>query len=210
MKADYSKAIVIPAYEGNYGYRGSYNQPKAIVLHTPEEPADDWESTPNWFANPNAHASTHYYLDNDGDVIQMVPEVQGAYAQGVRSRQRIWKGAAGKSPPWAEDTNLNLWAISIEMEGYAATIHRTMPRGGVQWLSLLTWIQYVTSKYDIPIDRDHIVGHDEVASHKRDPGILFDWDALMEDLNSVSNLLTVLKRTRDELDVAIELLERGS
>ncbi|KKL97569.1 hypothetical protein LCGC14_1833170 [marine sediment metagenome] len=207
---DYPKATVIPAYTGNYGYQGMWNQPKAIVLHTPEEPADNWESTPYWFQNPNAHVSTHYYLDNDGDVIQMVPEVQGAYAQGVRSHQRMWKGIANQLPPWAEDSNLNLWAISIEMEGYAATIHRTMPRGGVQWLSLLAWIQYVTSKYDIPIDRDHIVGHDEIASHKRDPGITFNWEGLIEDLNSRNNLLSTLQKARDELDIAIELVERGA
>ncbi len=212
---EYPGAEVIAAYPGNYGYAGRQTDPRAIVLHTPEEPADDWESTPRWFQNPAAHASTHYYLDNDGDVIQMVPESEGAYAQGVKISQRRWKGGAGQLPPWAADTNLNLWAISIEMEGMAATIHKTMPRHGVQWDALLSWILYVARKYDIPLDRDHIVGHDEVASHKRDPGPLFDWAGLMADLRPSepepepdrSNVIAALRSARESIDVALEQLE---
>ena len=30
-------------------------------------------------------------------------------------------------------------------------------------------------RYDIPMDRDHIIGHQEYAIKKRDPGELFDW-----------------------------------
>ncbi len=183
---DYEGAEVIPAmYFNRYGDKK--NHPKAIVLHTPEEPADDWESTPRWFQNPLSRASTHYYLDNDSDVVQMVAEIEGAWAQGVTEARRMWKGEAGQLPPWAQDGNLNLHAISIEMEGYAATIHETMPRGGVQWKSLIKWLKYVTNKYDIPLDRDHIVGHYEVASHKRDPGPDFDWMGLMEDLRGESD-----------------------
>lgn len=229
FEAEYPGAQVIPAYAGNYGYGTRTNTPKAIVLHTPEEPADDWESTPNWFKNPSARVSTHYYLDNDGDVIQMVPESQGAYAQGVRISQRTWKGAAGQLPPWAETSNLNLWAISIEMEGMAVSIYETMPRHSVQWEALLLWIKYVVTKYNIPLDRDHIVGHDEIASHKRDPGKLFDWDALMEDLNSAveqpepepeeeeeqqpeeefdrSSVIAGLRSARDSIDAVLRLVE---
>ncbi len=212
---EYPGAEVIAAYAGNYGYQGRTTAPRAIVLHTPEEPADDWESTPRWFQNPDAHASTHYYLDNDGDVIQMVPESEGAYAQGVRESQRTWKGAAGQLPPWSGDANLNLWAISIEMEGMAASIHETMPRHGVQWDALLSWVNYIAAKYRIPIDRDHIVGHDEIASHKRDPGSLFDWDGLMEDLRAEppepppdrSSVIAALHSARESIDAALGLLE---
>ncbi len=214
---EYPGAEVIPAYRGNYGYGAVRNTPRAIVLHTPEEPADDWESTPRWFQNPDAHASTHYYLDNDGDVIQMVPEAEGAYAQGVRTSQRTWKGSAGELPPWTGGQgNLNLFAVSIEMEGMAATIHETMPRHGVQWDALLSWIHYVAAKYRIPLDRDHIVGHDEVASHKRDPGGRFDWAGLMADLSPAaepaddpdrSSVIAALRSARDSIDAALTLVE---
>ncbi len=210
---DYPGAQVIPAHVNNYGHGGRATEIRAIVLHTPEERADDNEVTPRWFARPEAGVSTHYYLDNDGDVVQMVPEDRPAYAQGVRTHQRTWKGADGELPPWAADPDLNIWALSIEMEGFAASIHETMPRGGVQWRSLLAWIRYATAKYDIPIDREHIVGHDEVANHKRDPGPLFDWGGLMEDLaaeddgTAVDSVLAALDQADEAIHLAIRLIE---
>lgn len=180
--ADYPGAIVYPAHPNNYGGYGRGNTPKAIVLHTPEEPADDYESTPVWFANPAAQASTHYYGDNDGDMYQMVPDADCPWANGNKGGvNRTWKGVKDAWPPWAEvGVSLNCQTISIELEGKAATIGQTWTDS--QHAALVKWIKHVAEKYGIPLDRDHIIGHFEVATDRTDPGSTFPWERLMADL----------------------------
>lgn len=169
-----------------YGYTTNgvalVNVPKAIVLHTPEEPADDYESTPHYFATPGVAAGTHYYLDNDGDVYQMLEESECPYANGNRGGvNRTWKGAVDQWPPWAtQGVTLNGQTLSIEMEGYAASIGKTWT--DAMHNSLVAWIKNRAAHYGIPLDRDHIIGHFEVATDRVDPGSTFPWDRLMKDL----------------------------
>lgn len=179
---DYPGAFVYPAHPTNYWtpetrpleYNGQPNQPRAIVLHTPEEDADDWESTPLYFAGANRRASTTWYVDNDGDVIQCVSAAWMAIANGLRGKP---------FPTWADPSaSLNWQTESIEIEGRAGSIQRTLVRGGVQWRSLLDLIRHRCRANGIPIDRDHIVGHYQLSNERTDPGTAFPWDALMEDL----------------------------
>lgn len=182
---EYPGATVIPAHPDNYGGYNRSNWPRAIVLHTPEEPADDIEVTPAWFQRPEAHASTHYYLDNDGDIIQMVQEAECAWANGNKGGaggNRTWKGQRDQWPPWAEvGVSLNCQTVSIEIEGYAASIQSTLT--STQYAALLAWIRFEASRWGIPLDRDHIIGHFEVATDRTDPGAGFPWTRLMDDLS---------------------------
>src|SRR3990167_8757003 len=95
--ADYPGAIVYPAHASNYytpaGHGGVPNRPRALFLHTPEEPSDGHEYTPIFFADPNRQASTHYYADSDGDWYQLVPEVCAAIANGLKGK---------RLPAWAD------------------------------------------------------------------------------------------------------------
>ncbi len=172
------QVIVKEAHESNYGGYGRINEPRALVIHTPEEDAGDNEITPRWFQNPDANASTTVYTDDDGDLFQIVPEIECAWANGVKESQRIWKGVVGASPPWRiPGVSYNCVTLSNEVEGRAHSI----PAKGhseKQWTTLVNWCNYATKKYGIPVDRDHIVGHYEIASHKTDPGGL-DLDALV-------------------------------
>lgn len=177
--ANYPGAIVFPAHWTNYFTPGSGfgpMRPRGFVLHTPEEPADDVESTPAYFAGANRQASTHYYIDNDGDVYQCVSEDWFAFANGVRNKPY---------PAWADPSHsLNWQTLSVEIEGFAATIQDTMPVGGPQWLSLLALLRHRCAHYAIPLDREHVIGHYQVADNRSDPGALFPWDALIRDLNA--------------------------
>ena len=174
--ADYPGSIVYPAHPSNYylpeNHGGVPNRPRALFLHTPEEPADDYESTPVYFSQPNRQASTHYYADSDGDWYQLVPERCMAIANGL----------IGKPLPlWAEpDTSLNWQSLSVEIEGYAATIHQTCVRGGPQWNAIVRWVEDRTRIHNIPLDREHVMGHKEVANNRSDPGQL-DINAIVAD-----------------------------
>ena len=164
-------AILVPAHSTNI-ITSRRNVPKVNVYHTPEEPADDIEVTPGYFQRPNLGASTHYYDDSDGDLYQMVDEDDGALANGVLGR------------PYPADTDpsysLNYQSRSIEMEGYAATIHLTCWRGSPQWLTAVRFCLAGHLMHGIPIDRAHNIGHYEVSVERSDPGLL-DLDAIVED-----------------------------
>jgi N-acetyl-anhydromuramyl-L-alanine amidase AmpD len=170
VNADYPGAIVVPAHPTNI--LRAVNRPKVLVLHTPEEPADNIEVTPYYFQRPNLGASTHYYADDDGDLYQMVPERSGAIANGVLGFPYPEGTDAGRS--------LNYQSLSIEIEGYAASIGQTMPRGGPQWRTVVAWVANRAAKYRIPIRRSRIIGHYEVANNRTDPGTL-DIDAIVAD-----------------------------
>lgn len=201
--ADYQGAIVYPAHPSNYylpqNHNNIPNRPRAWVLHTPEEPSDDNETTPAFFAGPNRQASTHYYLDSDGDVFQLVPESCGAIANGLRGRP---------PPSWADlSTSLNWQTLSVEIEGFASSIHETMPIEGVQYMALLRLIRDRAARWNIPLDREHIIGHYQVASDRTDPGLRFPWDDLMLDLTRDPSAPEVPERKRHMKDWAIVGLE---
>src|SRR3990167_7108839 len=142
--ADYPGAIVVPA--ANFGYGNLKNNPKAFCLHTPEEPADDHMTTPYYFATTDRLASTHYFVSWHGFVVQCVPEAEGAYANAVIGRPY---------PAWADPgRNLNLQALSVEIEGYAATIGQTL--SPAQRKALVDLIRHRCAAWAIPMDRAHI------------------------------------------------------
>jgi len=159
MNADYPGAIVVEA--ANYGYF-SGNRPLAWCLHTPEEPADDDPQTPYYFHNTNRDASTTYFVSYWGFVFQCVPESEGAYANAVEGKPY---------PDWADSTrNLNLQTLSVEIEGFAASIHQTMPRGSPQWKALVELMAHRCKALNIPPERTF--GHYEVSIYRSDPGQL--------------------------------------
>lgn len=190
---DYPGAIDYPAHPTNFylpeNHGGVPNKPKGWVLHTPEEPADNYESTPVYFSQPNRQASTHYYLDNDGDVYQMVPERCAAIANGVIGKPY---------PSWANpNISLNWQSLNVEIEGYGHSIHLTMLRGGPQWQGLLNLIRHRAAAYGIPLDREHVIGHYQVANNRVDPGAQFPWGALIEDLQEDDDMVTRHNQTAD-------------
>jgi N-acetyl-anhydromuramyl-L-alanine amidase AmpD len=147
------------------------------VLHTPEERADNIEVTPTWFQqyHPNQRGSTHYYLDNDGDVYQCVPESHGAIANGFNP------GPADLTYPfWAGPFSLNWQTVSVEIEGYAHNIGSTIT--DAQFNSLVRLIKHRAAHWKIPLTRDYIIGHYQVAYDRTDPGLSFPWPRLMDAL----------------------------
>lgn len=48
--------------------------------------------------------------------------------------------------------------------------------------SLVNLVSEIASRYNIPIDRNHIIGHYQVNTYKTDPGPEFPWNQFMQDL----------------------------
>ena len=176
----YSGALVVQAHETNYyGPDSGRPQcvPRAIVLHTPEEPADDYESTPVYFAQPSRQASTRWYLDNDGDLYNLVPEPWGAIANGLEGKP---------APVYFAPFSLNLQTDNIEIEGYAHSLHQTMTQQ--QWASLVDWCVWCCLRWNIRPDRQHILAHYDLSIQRSDPGPwLLDKSPLVREVEARVN-----------------------
>ena len=128
--------------------------------------------------------SVHYIIDREGTVRCYVPEDRVA-----------WHAGKGE---WANDekyTNkMNHYAIGIEIaaigsqkdmeiylteEEYAALDDRFKGFSDAQYDALKLLVEDICARYDIPADRDHVIGHQDYSPSKNDPGELFDWSRIL-------------------------------
>lgn len=150
-----------------------------IVLHTIEGSASNGI---NWFRNPDANVSSHFVVDEDGTITQMVDLADVAWTQG--------------------NSQYNDTGISIEMSGYANSTDFTEAKYDAV-AQLCAWL---CETYDIPAQhptddiapcsaddgQGGLIGHDQVPSQydcdqvtggKVDPGSTWDWNYLLQKMD---------------------------
>ncbi|MEK9198548.1 N-acetylmuramoyl-L-alanine amidase [Ureibacillus sp. FSL E2-3493] len=154
-----------------------------IIIHDIEGSS---ESAINHF-QAQSYVSAHYVLDSD----------DGTITQMVRPKDVAWH---------AGNWYFNAHSIGFEHEGFAVE--------GADWYSEQMYrssaklVKYLAETYNIPLDRQHIIGHDEVpgltparqAAMHWDPGAYWDWshffNLLGEPINPSdgdhnSNMITI-------------------
>lgn len=132
----------------------------------------------NWLQNPDSGVSSNYLVNRAGEIYQLVKDENSAWANGEvdKSTWTLYDG-----------TNPNRYTLSIEHEGFDGTLTEE------QYQATL-WLQtQLMVKWNIPIDRDHIIGHYQIDSVNRAdcPGPNFPWDRLMADLKGGAALDSV-------------------
>ena len=142
----------IPAARGNYDV-GRTQAITTIVIH---ETGGSYTSAIHWFQNPASLTSAHYLVKAwDGGIIQFVAESDTAYH------------ARAANP----------WTIGIE--------HEYNPRQAIwhtdaQYRSSALLVCAIAQRYGIPVDRKHIVGHNELpGTDHSDPGPTWNWNYYM-------------------------------
>lgn len=134
-----------------------------IVIHDTEAA---YASVLNTFQNPATLAGANYVIRaSDGKVTQMVED-----------KNIVWH---------AGNMGVNQHSIGIEHEGYA--IKKGSWYSEPEYNSSATLVKFLAAKYHIPLDREHIFGHDEVpapldsysAAMHWDPGPYWDWNHYM-------------------------------
>jgi N-acetyl-anhydromuramyl-L-alanine amidase AmpD len=139
-----------------------------IVVHDTEE---SYEDTLKGFQNPADYVSAHYVVrGSDGTVTQMVPT----------------KDVAWQAGNWY----INAHSVGIEQEGYAVQ--------GATWYTerlyktTATLVRYLAARYHVKLDRQHILGHENVPATTAagipamhwDPGPFWNWGHFMNLLGS--------------------------
>ncbi|MEK6901359.1 MAG: peptidoglycan recognition family protein, partial [Nanoarchaeota archaeon] len=105
--------------------------------------------------------SSHYHIDCDGAVVQIIPDTLAA----------SHAGCSGTDQDCYIPT-VNLYSIGVDLRDCSAEKNVYATREQYERLSRL--LTELAVKYNIPRDDDHIIGHFEVGKHG-DPQKSFDW-----------------------------------
>lgn len=160
-----------------------------IVLHFTSNALEDPESPYSYEDMREVFIeyglSAHYLIDREGQIYNLVPENRVAFHAG--------KGELAAYPDYKD--RLNDYSIGIELmaigtreemkqmlpdETYDRIQDKDIGYTEEQYESLRLLLDNIYVRYpSIPMDRDHIIGHDEYApERKSDPGSLFDWSEI--------------------------------
>ena len=157
---------------GNYGNHDKANRPETgkidyIVIHDTE---GGWQGTLDSVQDKTYLSWQYTMRSSDG---------------------KTWQHVAAKDVAWqAGNWYVNMHSIGIEHEGFAAQ--------GATWYTEALYrnsarlVRYLAEKNDIPLDRAHIIGHDQVpgtipslvADMHWDPGPYWDWEHYFEMLGA--------------------------
>ncbi len=143
---------------GRRGY-----SPEAIVIHIME---GTLTGTDAWFQDPNSKVSAHYGVGQNGEVHQYVDDSDTAWHAG-RRYLATWDLIKSANP--------NCYTIGIEHEGRDGD-----PWAGPMYNASARLIHSISLRWNIPLDRLHIIGHREIYTKKTCPGSVVDIDRLIE------------------------------
>lgn len=163
----------------NKSSRGNY-KPSLIVWHIAE---GSYNGTISWEKNPASQTSSHFVLGKNGEITQLVPLNMAAWTQGVDPNKDMKPTNAYVKAH--KGINPNLYCISIECEGKWSETKGKLTDKQLEAAAELT--RHIVSEVkriygaEIPIDREHMIGHCEINSVTRPhcPGELFQYDELI-------------------------------
>ncbi len=153
-----------PAYDQmpsrNRGERAAGKPIDILLLHYTGMPSG--EGALAWLTNSQAQVSAHYFVGEDGRIVQMVDE-----------SERAWH--AGQSF-WAGESDINSRSIGIEIANPGHEFgYRSFPH--VQIAAVIALCRDILARHAIPPER--VLAHSDVAPmRKEDPGELFPWGEL--------------------------------
>ncbi len=167
---------------GRAGYK-----PDMIVCHITE---GSFNGAVSWLCNKASNASTHYIVAKDGRVAQLVSLRDTAWGNGTSTepRSNVYYGNSGVAYIRTRKTNANFYSISIEHEGFYNEGKGALT--DLQLQSTTELIRHIRAEVraiygtDIPLDRDHIVGHCDVTPlHKPNcPGRAYPFGEILRIL----------------------------
>ena len=142
---------IIQTPSKNFSEREGY-KPELIVVHIS---AGSLTSMDSWFNTPSSQASAHYGVSKDGVTIH----------QYVQEDKKAWHAGRVNNPSfklYKPGINPNLYTIGIENEGLDLA---NAPE--VQLKALCELIRDIGTRFNIKLDRDHVIGHYQIDAINR-------------------------------------------
>jgi len=144
----------------NHGERRGHARPDCVILHYTGMVAR--KSALDLLRDPKSEVSSHYFVAEDGEIVQLVAESRRAWHAGVGA----WKG----------ERDLNSASIGIEIvnPGHDGGLPPFPDR---QIEATIELLRDLVSRHAIRAER--ILAHSDIApARKRDPGERFPWGSL--------------------------------
>lgn len=136
-----------------------YGKIDRIIIHITQ---GSFASAIGWFKMESSKVSAHFIVSRVGEVVQM-----------VKLQNVAWHAAP-----------FNTRSIGIEHEGFYNYHGKTTNFTKEQYKASADLVKELAKKYNIPLDREHIIGHREVPGvTKTCPGYNWNWDYYMNLLN---------------------------
>ncbi|MGW5350123.1 N-acetylmuramoyl-L-alanine amidase [Streptomyces sp. NPDC004031] len=166
--------LLDPSDLADYGSHDLADRPNGdldiryITLHSTDE---TYDGTLDLFRDPTYAAGAHYVVrSGDGQVTQMIP-----------TKDIAWDSA-----------NRSFYQHSVGIEQEAWATHGATWFSEDLYRSTASLVRYLAAKYDIPLDRAHILGHDNIpggteagiATQHWDPGPGWDWEHFFDLLGA--------------------------
>jgi N-acetylmuramoyl-L-alanine amidase len=146
----------------NHGERKDGMLPSILVLHYTG--MIDGPAALKQLCNPLAQVSSHYFVFEDGRILQLVPE-----------ERRAWHAGAGS---WQGEKDMNSASIGIEIVNPGHD-HGYPPFPDQQMQAVAQLCKDIVLRWNIRPDR--VIAHSDMApKRKRDPGELFPWRQLSD------------------------------
>jgi N-acetylmuramoyl-L-alanine amidase len=144
-------------------------KPVAVVIHTME---GSLAGTDSWFASEDSQVSAHYGIGRNDEVHQYVDEQDTAFHCGT-VKNPSWPGLyRGKG---RQVVNPDFYTIGIEHEGNASS-----DWSEAMYKASAEMIAGVCARWNIPVDRQHIIRHSDIRADKSCPGNRVDLERLIE------------------------------
>lgn len=162
-------ALISPEFEGallarspNFGPRPDGADIDLLILHYTGMPDDDQALA--WLQNPKSQVSCHYFVHQDGRILQLVLENARAWHAGLSS--------------WHDLQDINSHSIGIEIANPGHNHgYRAFP--DVQIEAVKALCRDIVQRYAIKPER--VLAHSDIApERKEDPGELFPWEAFSQ------------------------------
>jgi N-acetyl-anhydromuramyl-L-alanine amidase AmpD len=176
-------AAQIPAAWSNYSHHfRPASQVRVVVVHVTE---GSYDGTISWFRNRHARAAANYVVARDGRIAHMVPNDRIAWHAG--------------------NSSVNYHSIGVEHEGYVAVDGTITDE---EYRSSARLVASLLRRYDLPADRRHLIGHNEVPdpnhrgeyggfAHHTDPGPHWDWSRYLQYVHAFRSGRTPAPRALD-------------
>jgi len=144
----------------NHDERKDGRRPDLILLHYTGMP--DAQAALERLCSPESQVSAHYFVFEDGRIVQMVAESRRAWHAGTAY--------------WAGESDINSCSIGIEIANPGHDFgYPDFPKRQIAAVTLLC--RAIMMRHTVPAGR--VLAHSDVApARKRDPGEKFPWRTL--------------------------------
>lgn len=136
---------------------------QGFVIHKTE---GSFKSAVEWCTNPKSQVSYHFIIDLNGEDICLVMPENTAWHAGLIKNS--------KTPLTKYGTNPNLYTVGIALSGFA----ESKPTQA-QIIKCAEILNTLSNYYNVILDKNTVVAHNQIRSDKLCPGLYVNIDTLI-------------------------------